>query len=379
MPTTTTTSPKGQEPSVSKALIRRSSSAVALAKLNDISSDLKRSSDWAGGIAAGGANSGGTGMTTGSSGTQIKALLEHAKDIVVQLRSVMEGGNDIGIVHLVEWKETIGDLHDSAGQAPTYESLITKLNTAFRYQAGVNQMTAKLQSVNYLVNLSNFSKTHQLTRAVAEGRTQVLELQRTVCSLEDNVDFLTVEADVQRQTAGRLKNALDDTRRLLEGAVAEYRGELGRQKEMLRKQTTVIGHLYKSRFNQDFILDATIFLFCLWAANTSLVTLPLQSAVNVLLQQLRFWFPTARNFDLGRSSNLLSNLRQQQIWSQKAAKLALVLIFVRRLRKSAANYGIHNRVGATYPYISSLFAIVYGGVAKRIPGLPSPDPTLDAP
>ncbi|KAI8591142.1 hypothetical protein BDZ88DRAFT_412484 [Geranomyces variabilis] len=360
-------------PPPSSALAKRNP-AAALATLNSISSDLKRSSDAAGVILASAA----AGDVYDGSGKQIKALLEHAKEIVVQLREVMESTHEI-------------DFYDAGGQLPPYDALVHKLNDAFRHQKGINQMNAKLLSVNYLVNLSNVSKNRQLSRAVAEGQSQVIELQRTVCTLEDSVDFLTVEADVQRQTASRLKKALDDTRRLLDATMVEYRQELGRQREMIRKQTTVIGELYRSKFHQDFILDATIFLFCLWAANTTIVDVPLRSAVELALAQLRYWFPSKTRFVGGAvppSTFTTATQRRQKAWSQQAAKLVLILVFVRRLRRGAAEYGIHNRIGATYPYISSMFAVFYAGFAKRIssglsrptssstttPALPEPEP-----
>ncbi|KAJ3160186.1 hypothetical protein HDU86_001022 [Geranomyces michiganensis] len=340
-------------PASSSSALTKRNPAAALATLNSISSDLKRSSDAAGVILASAA----AGDVYDGSGKQIKALLEHAKEIVLQLREVMESTQDI-------------DFHDAGGQLPPYDALVHKLNDAFRHQKGINQMNAKLLSVNYLVNLSNVSKNRQLSRAVAEGQSQVLELQRTVCTLEDSVDFLTVEADVQRQTASRLKNALDDTRRLLEATMVEYRQELGRQREMIRKQTTVIGELYRSKFHQDFILDATIFLFCLWAANTTIVDVPLRSTVDLALAQLRYWFPSKARFSGGAAQPYVYTTQRQRrstaAWSQQAAKLALILVFVRRIRRGAAEYGIHNRIGATYPYISSMFAVFYAGFAKRI-------------
>ncbi|TPX61292.1 hypothetical protein PhCBS80983_g01228 [Powellomyces hirtus] len=345
------------QPTAESGALARRPSVGALATLDGIASDLKRSSEAAGDIVADPSNE--------RNGNQLQALLDHAKDIVLQLRGVMESTQEL-------------DFHDANGQLPPYDALVHKLNDAFRHQKGINQMNAKLMSVNYLVNLSNFSKNRQLQKAVAEGQQQVMELQRTVCSLEDSVDFLTIEADVQRQTAARLKSALDNTRGLLEATMVEYRQELGKQRDMIRKQTSVIGELYKTRFNQDFILDATLFMFCLWAANTTIVDVPLRSAVELALSQLRYWFPS-RSFSVGAAAASSyasgSALRRQKAWSQQAAKLALVFLFMKRLRRGAADYGIHNRVGATYPYISSLFAVVYSGMAKRLSvlHLPSPD------
>lgn len=156
------------------------------------------------------------------------------------------------------------DFKEEDGQLPTYENLVSKLNDAFRHQKEINHMNAKLMSVNYVVNLSNFARNRNLQQAVMKGRQQILELQSTVSSLEGSVETLNVEVEVQRKAAERLKSALDNTRSLLEATMLEvwfptdlcgefassvlnmlrfskYRQELGRQREMIRKQSSVIG------------------------------------------------------------------------------------------------------------------------------------------
>ncbi|TPX64752.1 hypothetical protein SpCBS45565_g05649 [Spizellomyces sp. 'palustris'] len=331
--------------------LARRSSAAALAKLDDITTDLRRSSAWADGIITGddedGANAG-----------QIKALLEHAKNIVVQLRTVMENDYEV-------------DFKDEDGQLPSYDTLVSKLSDAFRHQKEINQMNAKLISVNYVVNLSNFAKNRHLQKAVIRGRQQVLELQNTVATLEGSVDVLSVEVAVQRKTAERLKTALDNTRSLLETTMKEYRQELNRQREMIRRQSTVIGELYRSKFNQDFILDSTLFLFCLWAANTTVVDMPLRTAVDFVMRQIRWWWLSPRTSESGRLATSLW-FRKRTIWTRQAAKLGLIIFFMRRLRHGAKEYGIHNRIGATYPYITSFFAMMYTSMAQRINGLSPP-------
>ncbi|KAI8823441.1 uncharacterized protein EV422DRAFT_355320 [Fimicolochytrium jonesii] len=354
----------------------RRSSAAALAKLDSITTDLGKTSDWAAGLMVAADSSAAlTSSSLGGSSTQIRALLDHAKDIVLQLRTVMEEDSEITLL-------------EDDGRTPSYDTLVTKLSDAFRQQKGINKMNAKLISVNYLVNLANFSRNRQLQQAVAQGQKQVLELQRTVASLEDGVDLLTVEADVQRQTVGRLKCALDSTRSLLESTIVEYRHEMGRQQEVLRKQSSAIGQLYKSRFNQDFILDSGIFLLCIWISNTTLVQMPLKAGVEVLLQQLRFWFPSlpsSASLTSSSSTSSLSSLTsshssysppppsrtlqiasKHRIWTHQAAKLALIFFLVRKLRKGAEQYGIHNRVGATYPYLTSVGGMLWGRVARGL-------------
>ncbi|KAJ3294548.1 hypothetical protein HK104_003512, partial [Borealophlyctis nickersoniae] len=200
-------------------------------QLDTITTDLKRSSAMASGIMESEAASAG----------QMKLLLDHAKKIVVQLRGMVD--YDV-------------DLRDDDGSLPPYDKLVGRLTHAFRHQAEINQMNAKLLSFSYVANLSNYAKNRQLQKAIARGRRQIMELQNTVTSLEGSVDTLTVEVDVQRKTAERLKVALDNTRGLLETTMVEYRQELSRQREVLRKQSTVMERLWQSKFNQDFVLDS---------------------------------------------------------------------------------------------------------------------------
>jgi predicted RNase H-like nuclease (RuvC/YqgF family) len=110
--------------------------------------------------------------------------------------------------------------------------------------------------MNYMVNISNIAKNRNMQRAIARGRKQILELQETVTTLEDNMDTLNAEVDVQRKTAERLKVSLDNTRNLLESSMSEYRKEMNRQAEVIRKQQLVVGDVYNTKLNQDFIVDS---------------------------------------------------------------------------------------------------------------------------
>ncbi|KAJ3088857.1 hypothetical protein HK102_007753, partial [Quaeritorhiza haematococci] len=148
----------------------------------------------------------GTLVSMNSNG-QIKVLLEQAKRIVFQLKSLVLYNQEF-------------DLTDD-GRLPSYDQLVSRLNDAFRHQKEINHMNAKLMSVNYMVNLSNFAKNRQFHKALVQGRKRIQELQATVAVLEDSVDNLNVEVEVQKKTAERLKVSLDNTRGLLEDAMTE--------------------------------------------------------------------------------------------------------------------------------------------------------------
>ncbi|KAJ3186639.1 hypothetical protein HDU85_007459 [Gaertneriomyces sp. JEL0708] len=345
------------------AIQRRRPSSAALATLDNIATDLKRSSMYCDGIITRSNNTSNKTTTitendltvNDGGGVDIRVLLEHAKQIVVQLRDVME----------VDYHET-DLLREDDGTLPSYPTLVSKLSSLFAHQQSINRMHSKLVSVNYMIQLSNFARNRALQKSVLSGRRQIVELQHTVRSLEGEVERLGVESDVQRKSAERLKIALDSTRRLLEETIVEYRWEMGRQREVLRRQGSVIGELYKSKFNQDFILDSLLFFFCIWAVNTSVVDVPLRTVSDFVVQLLRYYFPASRSNSLaGSNASSYETYRRRAAFTRQSAKVAVVLWFMRKLRRGAADYGIHNRIGSTYPYITSFFGMMYSSVAKR--------------
>ncbi|KAJ3412315.1 hypothetical protein HDV05_000973 [Chytridiales sp. JEL 0842] len=175
---------------------------------------------------------------------QMKALLDHAKKMVLQLRSLMAYESEI-------------ELRQEDGSLPNYEDLVGKLQDAFRNQKHINTINARLMAMNYMVNVSNIAKNRNMQKAIARGRKQILELQETVSTLEETMDTLNAEVDSQRKSAERLKTSLDNTRALLETSMGEYRKEMNRQAEVIRKQQSIFGDVYKNKLNQDFIVDST--------------------------------------------------------------------------------------------------------------------------
>ncbi|KAJ3333514.1 E2-like enzyme [Blyttiomyces sp. JEL0837] len=242
------------------------------------------------------------------SASQMKNLLEHAKRMVIHLRRLMS----------YDWD---AEILSQDGQLPSYDHLVQKLNEAFRNQREVNMMNARLLSVNYIVNMSNFAKNRTMLKAITRGRKQVAELQETITTLEDNVDALNVEVEVQKKSAERLKHSLDATRVLLEKAMTDYRQELSRQGEILAKQQSLLGDVHTSKLNQDFLVDASLFTFCLWLVNTFVFEYPLTGAVQIAVKGSR-----------------------RQRWTKQASKTIIFMILFGRLKRGAIHYGLHNSV-----------------------------------
>ncbi|KAJ3130926.1 hypothetical protein HK101_004892 [Irineochytrium annulatum] len=239
----------GASPSTSLAIKGSKGAAAAqtksLERLSEMVMDLRISSDKASEIMEASENGSSSQLTTSS---QVKALLDHSKKIVVQLR---------GQLRLDEEAGTELRLRDDNGDLPNYEQLVTRLDDAFRNQREFNSLSARLHSVNYMINLSNYAKNRNMQKALIWGKRQVLELQHTISSLEHTVDTLNVEVDLQRGTVERLKTSLDGTRNLLENSMTEYRKELNRQAEMIKKQQLMMGDIHRNKLNQDFIVDST--------------------------------------------------------------------------------------------------------------------------
>ncbi|KAJ3200430.1 hypothetical protein HDU67_002089, partial [Dinochytrium kinnereticum] len=182
-----------------------------------------------------------------------------------------------------------------------------------------------------------------MQRAIAKGKRQIVELQDTISTLEETVEGLSGEVEGQKRGAERLREALESTRGLLESAVVEYRKELARQAEVIKKQQSVMGDVYQNKLNQDFIVDSTLFVFCLWLVNTFAVEYPLQGFLQMAVKGER-----------------------RKMWAKQAGKTALLFLVMRRLRIGAVRYGVHHRVGSFVPYASSAFGVVMSTFARAL-------------
>ncbi|TPX30989.1 hypothetical protein SmJEL517_g05576 [Synchytrium microbalum] len=259
------------------------------------------------------------------SSNQMKLLLDHARKVIVDMRE-----------HIMAMDQI--ELRNQQGAMPTYDQLVLKLENIFTQQRIVNAESARLMSVNYLVHLGNFARNRQLAKIVAKGRKQVLELQNTVQALEVNVDEISTEMEVQKEQANRFAESLNNTQKLMESTLAEYREELKRQDEELKKQQKLVGAMNKTRFNQDFIVDSVIFLISLWAVNTMVVDLPIAAATTAI-----------------RGSN------RRRVAVKQGTKVLLFILMIWRLKALAKGYGLHNSVGAFVPYVFSILFQLHQG------------------
>ena len=98
-----------------------------------------------------------------------------------------------------------------------------------------------------------------MQRTITKGKRQIIELQNSINYLEENVTTLNTEIDSQRQNTEVLKTALDNTKSLLDSSMVEYRKELNRQAEVIKKQQSVVGDLCKNKLKQDFVIDSRFF------------------------------------------------------------------------------------------------------------------------
>ncbi|TPX45897.1 hypothetical protein SeLEV6574_g03578 [Synchytrium endobioticum] len=262
---------------------------------------------------------------------QMKTLLDHARKVIVDMREHIRCMEQI-------------ELRNSNGELPPYDQLVMRLEGLLTQQRTINAESARLMSVNYLVNIGNFARNRQLARIVAKGRHQILQLQSTVQTLESNVDNLSTEVDVQKEQAECLAESLKNTQCLMESTLAEYRDELRRQDDELKRQQNAVAAMRKTRFNQDFVVDSSIFFFSLWAINTMIVDLPIRVATTAAI----------------RASN------RRRVAARQGLKLLLFVLMIRRLKSLAKGYGLHNSVGSVVPYVLSVARQLHHGLTWTI-------------
>jgi hypothetical protein len=248
------------------------------------------------------------------SNEEISGLVSHAKTLANQLQDLVQQGVEIDLT--VE------------GRQPTYDELVEKLSHVLLHQRDVNEATSRMTATNYVVNMVNFVKNKQLKSLVNDGRRQLQLMGGHVVNLEKKVVDLNSEVAVQKKTSERFKSGLDATRNLLEKSISEYRQELTRQNEVLRRQQRTVSDLFKSRFNQDFILDSSIFGASFYLVNTMLVDYPIQMIL---------WLIALRP-------------GKRQAFVKQFLKLVCCLYAFKEIRAIAMFYGLHHKVGGISHY-----------------------------
>ncbi|ORX57746.1 hypothetical protein BCR36DRAFT_409223 [Piromyces finnis] len=248
---------------------------------------------------------------------QLQKLIFQAKVITNQLQTLSSQDTKLEIY--------------SEGKLPSYENLVKTVSEKFQVQREINQASARLLTINYIVNITNFCRTHQLHQNILEGQKKISELESTIHMLENFIEDINVENEMNKQTAERLKSSLDDTRTILENAIQEYRKEINDHRKILRKQNNYIDAIHNSKINQDLLVDASIFCIAMYVVNLPLIDFPLHSIFQTLMKPGR-----------------------RRAFTKQLAKLIMIYLLVRKMRKFAIQYGLHNKIGSFSPYFYKL-------------------------
>jgi predicted nucleic acid-binding Zn-ribbon protein len=140
--------------------------------------------------------------------------------------------------------------------------LISQINEVFRHQQQINQMNHRIQTANFLTNMSNFARSKQLQVhhfhqvIIQRGEKEILGLTKTITSLRLEIEGLNSDIDSQRLEAQRLSTSLQNTQETLKRAIITYRNELDEQKRVLEQQGEQLDTLLRARIRTDLILDA---------------------------------------------------------------------------------------------------------------------------
>jgi len=253
----------------------------------------------------------------GSPQDQLQKLIFQGRAITNQLQNLSSKNTKLEIY--------------SEGKLPSYDKLVKIVSEKFQVQREINQANARLLTINYIVNITNFCRTHQLHQSIIEGQKKVNELESTIEMLENFIEDINVENENNKQTAERLKCSLDDTRTILENAIKEYRKEIDDHRKILQRQNTYIDSIHNSKFNQDLLVDAGIFFISMYIVNLPLIDFPLHSIFQTIMAPGR-----------------------RRAFTKQLAKFIMIVLIVRKLRKFAVQYGLHNKIGSFSPYVFKL-------------------------
>jgi len=94
---------------------------------------------------------------------QLQKLIIQAKTITNQLQTLSSHDTQLEIY--------------SEGKLPSYENLVKIVSEKFQVQKEINQASARLLTINYIVNITNFCRTHQLHQNIVEGQKRLQNLK----------------------------------------------------------------------------------------------------------------------------------------------------------------------------------------------------------
>jgi len=287
---------------------------------------------------------------------QVHSLMDQSKKVISHLKQLSDEEQNL-------------ELMDPNGSLPTYENLVTRLVDKFRNQREVNsvglltvrnraevvsdpeslQANARLFSLSYVVQMHNYARTRQVMKEVAQGKRQIVNLQGNVRELEQNVEDISVDLEEQKAQAEAFKQNLTNTRNLLDKVMVDYRDELNRQREVLRRQQRYLGSMYSAKLSQDLALDIFICIFGVYIVSHPFIRHPLNflgTSFNQLVPLL-----LQRNESVGTQR---AAAEQRGIFIQRLVRIVAFVALVRQARDLAMNYGLHNRVGVAFSYFTYL-------------------------
>jgi len=228
------------------------------------------------------------------------------------------------------------------GKTPSYNELVTVLEGQFQRQNQINRANLQLNSLNYIVGIANAAKNKQLQRSFEEGKKRLLEIKSeltaqldTIQHLQASIESLNVEVDDQRKTAESLQKKLAQTEKSLNESLEKYQREVEEQKKLIDEQKRVTDKLFKSKLNQDFWIDASMFIGALWFVNMAIIDYPLQAILVAI-----------------------PNQRRREMLKQ-VLKLTIMVIIIRAGRTRAKSFGFHNDVGSYLLYFQNFFSTFF--------------------
>ncbi|KAI9033369.1 hypothetical protein DFJ74DRAFT_763596 [Hyaloraphidium curvatum] len=267
---------------------------------------------------------------------QVSSMMDQSKKVISHLRRLHDEEQQL-------------DIMDADGAMPSYENLVMRLVDKFRNQREVNAANSRLFSLSYVVQMHNYARTRQLMKDVARGKREVMSLQTNVKELEQDVENITVDLEAQKAQAAVFKKNLENTQSLLNKIMVDYRDELNRQREVLRRQQKYLGSMYSAKLSQDLALDMFILIFGVYIVSHPFIRHPLNflaASFNQLVPML-----LRRNESVG---TYRAAAEQRGIFLQRLIRIIAFVTFVRNVRELAMGYGLHNKVGAAFSYFTYL-------------------------
>lgn len=304
---------------------------------------------------------------------QVGSLMDSSKKVMSHLKVLAE-------------RDQAVELMEPNGSLPTYENLVTRLVDKFQTQREINsvrtiawpcletffslilffklvlpsthddiflkmlyQANSRLFSLSYIVQMHNYARTRQVMKEVSHGKRQIATLQGNVRELEQNVEDISVDLEAQKAQAEVFKQNLENTQSLLNKVMVDYRDELNRQREVLRRQQRYLGSMYTAKLSQDLALDIFICIFGVYIVSHPFIRHPLNflgSSFNQLVPLL-----LRRDESIGAQRTAAE---QRGVFIQQLVRILAFIALVRRARDLAMGYGLHNKVGAAFSYFTFL-------------------------